>query len=406
MNQLYVRFRLLIVPYCCACYKRTLHAAARISTPQDRLHDALTSLRFLLQMEILTQLNDPEEKNDVMNFLKFVINLLPDKHQDPFLRFLVYLHNVDTMTSGDVDAAALDAFGDDYSNWVVCGMNEGEVAKKAQGLFAHAQEAYLCGLWTLFHFMTVAAEERFIMSISEVLSSNVDVVTITALDVMNNIHLCVDKYFNCRHCRLHFLDTYSKCYFGRCDVKKADFDKLQFWLWNFHNFVTQSIMQYHLSSEEKVDGTENYYKNMVNWPDLRNCASCYGVLDVPKHDSLPIIKFVRESYWDKSWKLRTIRDYKPEYPHAMRNPFEKSVASLSRRSQRVAGHDITTTSLTSAVSSEELKISPESNEGNESGLMTFGALSLIGIFFLVLVSLFMSCRKKSNHLPFKRGRYS
>ena len=73
MNQLYVRFRLLIVPYCCACYKRTLHAAARISNPQDRLHDALTSLRFLLQMEILTQLNDPEEKNDVMNFLKFVI---------------------------------------------------------------------------------------------------------------------------------------------------------------------------------------------------------------------------------------------------------------------------------------------------------------------------------------------
>jgi hypothetical protein len=386
-----------------------------VATPQDRLHDALVSLRFLLQMEVLAQLNNPEDKNEVMLFLKFVINLLPEQTHDPFLRFLVFVNSVDKVNSADVDTAALDAFGDEYSNWMVCGVSSSDVstrgggAKKMDGLFSRAQEGYLCGLWMLFHYLTVAAEERFILSITEVLSSStVDAVTVTTLDVMANVRLCVDKFFNCRHCRLHFLDNFSQCKFGRCDIKKSQFDKLQSWLWHFHNYVTHSILHYHLSPDNREDGTEAYYKHVVSWPDHRKCSSCYEVPDVvSKHSAVPVNKFLREAYWSKSWKLCTIREYKPEYEHALQNPFSSSSSSFSSSSPKrqtgstTALHPVMSSSVPSSLSETH----PESQEDT---FFTLGIISLVGIFLMVLIALFLSCKKRSkpySSAAFRRGRY-
>ena len=382
---------------------RTLHATARVTTAPDRLHDALVSLRFLLQMEVLPLLNNPESKQEVMLFLKFVIDLLPEHHQDPFLRYFVYLQNsADAITAKDVDAAAKDAFGDHYGNWLVCGAASKVVSKKTDGLFVRAQDGYLCGLWMLFHYLTVAAEERFILSITEVLStSTVDTLTVTALDVMRNIHLCVDKFFNCRHCRLHFMDTYAKCEFGRCEIQKSQFDKLQTWLWDFHNFVTHSILHYHLSPENQRDGTENYYKYTVSWPDHDRCTACYDVREASKytHSTRPANKNIREAYWEPSWKLRSLHDYKPEFAHALLNPFSSSSSSSSSGRRPV-------------LASQVLANNHSTGHESEDTFITLGVVSLVGICVMITMAFFLACRhknKSSHHYSsaaFRRGRYS
>ena len=358
-------------------------------------------------MEVLTQLNKPEEKNEVMDFLKFVITLLPGQYQDPFLRFLVYLNNVDTVSSADVDAAALDAFGDEHNDWSICGVVAGSSVRRkvSEGLFSRAQDGYLCGLWMLFHYLTVAAEERFMLSISEVLSSSApSPVTITAIDVMENIRLCVDKFFNCRHCRLHFLENYSKCLFGRCDIEKSQFDKVQKWLWEFHNFVTQSILHWHLSPENREDGTENYFKNEVSWPHYKTCSSCYSEQETRKHSTITASMYIRNAYWDKSWKLHTLRDYKPEYAHALRNPFASS-KTLSKGQEShpaiSALHQVSSTIVTSSSSNEVHK-------SNEETLFTLGIVSSVGVLLMVVIAFYLSFRKKSNYYSantLKRGRY-
>lgn len=384
MSLLYMCIALVFVSPCHVSSRRTIVSSARTASPQERLHDALVSLRFLLQMEVLSQLNSPEEKQQVVNFLSFVISLLPEHSQDPFLRLLVYIRGVNVVTSLDIDAAAIDAFGSEYSDWVVCGASSpvavvsvasGVGRKRGAVLFSKAQDGYLCGLWMLFHYMTVAAEERFVLSIAEVLSSStVDTVTVTTIDVMDNILMCVDKFFNCRHCRLHFLETYTSCQFGRCEVKKSQFDALQRWLWYFHNFVTESILHHHLG-KEKPDGIENYYKHIVHWPDGRSCVDCY---EYDQGDSShrqsqkAINKYLQKSYWDPTWKLRTMHNYTPQLAHALHNPFQPADGI----------HPALDVSRTT------------SNTHYDDTLFSLGAVSLMGILLLVMTVAVLSYTRR------------
>jgi len=57
---------------------RTINAAARVSSSEDRLHDALVSLRFLLQTEVLPSSLSTEKLRGVQSFLELITALLPE----------------------------------------------------------------------------------------------------------------------------------------------------------------------------------------------------------------------------------------------------------------------------------------------------------------------------------------
>lgn len=61
-------------------------------------------------------------------------------------------------------------------------------------LFDSSRTGYPCGLWMLFHYLTVASQHN---------SANGDsnVPGISATDVMSFIRLTVERLFNCRICR-------------------------------------------------------------------------------------------------------------------------------------------------------------------------------------------------------------
>jgi len=119
-------------------------------------------------------------------------------------------------------------------------LNEGE-----NMLFSGSQKGYTCGLWLLFHYMTVSSARVPIPPPNAVGGS-----WINTHMVMLGIRFCVDQLFNCRYCRSHFVDIYDKCKFNRCDVKDSDYSGLQLWLWKVHNDVTKRIMSFHVEKTQ------------------------------------------------------------------------------------------------------------------------------------------------------------
>ena len=114
-------------------------------------------------------------------------------------------------------------------------------------MYYHADRAYTCGLWQLFHFLIAFHKSD-------------------TYNIMNVIHNFVEHLFGCDGCRAHFLESWDKCHFGRCDVHQAA-EKISqtqtsnrmlskiierpeviqvrqqamLWLFNLHNNVTKRV---------------------------------------------------------------------------------------------------------------------------------------------------------------------
>lgn len=128
-------------------------------------------------------------------------------------------------------------------NWRVCGIileKTFSVTEKRMKLIEHefdelfesSKSGYTCGLWMLFHYLTVASQH--------VTSSKSEHTALTTHDIMSFIRMTVEKLFNCRTCRYlsyislflyfnreHFLHMYDKCLYGRCEISDYDYNKLQ-----------------------------------------------------------------------------------------------------------------------------------------------------------------------------------
>eukprot|EP01034_Spumella_vulgaris_P024061 gene24061-30360_t len=149
---------------------------------------------------------------------------------------------------------------------------------------------YTCGLWMLFHYVTVASAELSLhprvaptnatstdsksakksrkdkkkkkttpkpsdadTAITTDSESDIDTPQEqTATFVMESIYGVVAETFKCGMCRDHFMSHYSGCKFQRCEISANDFTLLQMWLYHLHNFVTYGV--YHEQWEQQVFG--------------------------------------------------------------------------------------------------------------------------------------------------------
>lgn len=116
-----------------------------------------------------------------------------------------------------------------------------------KAMYYHADRAYTCGLWQLFHFLIAFRK-------------------LDTYSIMKIIHSFVEHLFGCDGCRAHFLESWDKCHFGRCDVQQAAESISQnptstrkllkiierpevvqvrhqgmLWLFNLHNNVTKRV---------------------------------------------------------------------------------------------------------------------------------------------------------------------
>ncbi|RLN88421.1 hypothetical protein BBJ28_00019872 [Nothophytophthora sp. Chile5] len=107
-------------------------------------------------------------------------------------------------------------------------------------------KTYTCGLWTLFHSITVS--ESSTSSATE---------SWKASKIMAAIRLYVKYFFGCEECREHFLASNPETLIEELATKDAEGSHaVALWIWKMHNTVNKVV------SKEQ-------------WPSKRACPVCY-----------------------------------------------------------------------------------------------------------------------------------
>uniref|UniRef100_A0A336K3J4 Sulfhydryl oxidase n=1 Tax=Culicoides sonorensis TaxID=179676 RepID=A0A336K3J4_CULSO len=133
---------------------------------------------------------------------------------------------------------------------------------------------YPCGLWTLFHFLTVRAAEMDISS--------------DPLEVLQAMHGYIKNYFGCTECAQHFQQMATRNHIWSVATK----DDAVLWLWNAHNEVNKRL---------SGDLTEDPEFPKQQFPV--NCEACRkSMSNVHGHQILG------EIVWHKGEVLKYLKD--------------------------------------------------------------------------------------------------
>ena len=166
-----------------------------------RVEDALTSLRFALDHDIF--LGEKLLKDKALNSLKDLLHVLsllfPGKtRRQAFGGLLEAVYPLDELSIADWEAeldthlsviAPLTSNGKKDYQWRICRHDAG----------------YTCGLWILFHLLSVKSAVR---EEDKAASSSTSI--ISPPFVMKVIHGFVSHFFGCDDCREHFLGAYEE----------------------------------------------------------------------------------------------------------------------------------------------------------------------------------------------------
>ena len=159
---------------------------------------------------------------------------------------------------------------------------------------------YTCGLWTLFHLLTVGTvewnkEQQLQHEDTEVLLSTMEVA-----DVIRNF---VEHFFQCDECRANFLKEYDSCGYDRCNrltmdrstsTSLDDWKQLVLWLYETHNGVNVRLRKERIANKEPEDTTDEW---QVQWPAVDQCPMCW--LSHGRWDEEHVYEFLRMQYWSE-----------------------------------------------------------------------------------------------------------
>ncbi|GMF12819.1 unnamed protein product [Phytophthora lilii] len=132
---------------------------------------------------------------------------------------------------------------------------------------------FTCGLWTLFHSLTV----------SEV-STGSAVEQWRPSEIMSAIRLVVKHFFGCEECKRHFLKANPESLIKKLALRDEDGPHaVAFWVWTMHNTVNKVL-------------------NKAMWPTKLSCPNCYAAnnkpasLDPEQLNEEDIVAYVRSVY--------------------------------------------------------------------------------------------------------------
>lgn len=136
---------------------------------------------------------------------------------------------------------------------------------------------YTCGLWEMFHAMTVGVV-NYNMMVPEQRRISTEEAAITLRNYIEN-------FFGCIECRNHFLETFDSCAFDRCtrlekgvlgiaQVKQKAWAELPLYLFEFHNAVNVRLVQEKAQRENRVASKKE--EKAALWPLKEECLPCYN----------------------------------------------------------------------------------------------------------------------------------
>jgi len=196
--------------------------------------------------------------------LSSMVEVADAGQREGFLNRSVFLSAIERTSVGGVP---VDAAIDPSKHWRAC-------------------RTYTCGLWTLFHILTIAVAERSSQPMSGAflgLESGP-----TPGGVLHSIRNFVARFFGCAECVENFLRTYDSCRFGRCDLEKADGPSFAVWLWQVHNEVTLRT------------AAKKGVLNAMPWPSQEDCGACW-TSDSNSWDTAAVYEHLRSTFWDPEW---------------------------------------------------------------------------------------------------------
>lgn len=184
--------------------------------------------------------------------------------------------------------AILDRFPPPISHW------SASCTKGVSGM------GYTCGLWELFHIMSVGLVEYNLVIPAEddLILRELSISPTHAAETFRNF---VEYFFACDECRRNFLHAYDNCALDRCirfNEKERDYEQwilFPVWLFETHNAVNQRLLQERTKRENHGAATKPQSVASSQWPAKTACPKCW--LDSGGWDEEAVYKFLRTDYW-------------------------------------------------------------------------------------------------------------
>mmetsp|Transcript_3546 Transcript_3546/g.7639 ORF Transcript_3546/g.7639 Transcript_3546/m.7639 type:complete len:592 (-) Transcript_3546:432-2207(-) len=150
---------------------------------------------------------------------------------------------------------------------------------------------YTCGLWQLFHTVTIGVVEWNLAGSEEL--------SYTPMEVGDIFRSYIEQFFGCEVCRVNFLNEYDTCGFSRCDRLNTeigsldDWKELPLWLFELHNGVNLRLMNERAKRDDRTPTQQEL--DSVEWPARRDCPSCWHSDGRFELDA--IYSFFQLTYW-------------------------------------------------------------------------------------------------------------
>lgn len=135
---------------------------------------------------------------------------------------------------------------------------------------------YTCGLWEMFHAMSVGVVEYNTL-VHEQKRVSTDSAAMT-------LRKFLEHFFQCVECRDNFLKMYDNCEFNRCTRLNTDtsglvkekitsWAQLSLWLFEVHNDVNVRLMKERAGREGRTVTVEDEVEML--WPPQKDCIPCW-----------------------------------------------------------------------------------------------------------------------------------
>jgi hypothetical protein len=249
---------------------------------KEAFDNAHLSFDFAMRNAVYTSLEPlaDKPKDTLRNFLKVLQTTFPTSASlQPVLEDLI--SNFKDVANGEEHLTAImDKYPPPSTTW-------------SPGCLQHGT-GYTCGLWELFHIMSVGLVEWNELATQDELKFT----TIQAADALRDY---IEHFFQCDECRVNFLREYDACGHDRCnrltdhkaEANLKEWIEFPLWLYETHNAVNRRLRQERIDAHDETPDLTTEYE--VMWPPKEKCPSCW--LSDGRWDEEEVYRCLRLEYW-------------------------------------------------------------------------------------------------------------
>jgi len=257
----------------------------QLSKKTDYLYqlDLENALRYSINHEIsLMKLIDGEKMKALQKYLAMLAAYFPLRHNNMYLEVIRDIVEKKSTMTGEEFSQLVKTTEEEMSP-VYLGAPRQWIGCKGS---TDSYRGYPCGLWIMFHMLTV----------NFALEHNKDVTQVFSRDpaaVLWTMHSYIGTFFGCADCAAHFVEMADKN--KLFDVRSKD--EAVLWLWRAHNQVNVRL---------SGDDTEDPEHKKIQYPAAEHCPACRHVNNSWNEEE--VLRYLKVKYNYNSIKLDEIND--------------------------------------------------------------------------------------------------